>query len=125
MIFSILVQIISVLLLVLVLGYIIKTRHQRVKDYHDIDELRRDLRALTTAALAVGERVLKVERQQNYYTQEKPQMDVIPINNDPSYEHAIRLVQNGATINDLVLVCGLSQGEAELVSLMHKIEKVG
>ncbi|MFV1984947.1 MAG: hypothetical protein ACC657_15475, partial [Thiohalomonadales bacterium] len=62
--FPVLMQLMSLFLLGVLLSYLIKTRKQRVKDYHDIKELRRDLRALTTAALGVGERVLKVERQQ-------------------------------------------------------------
>ena len=126
--FPVMMQMMSLLLLGVLLSYLIKTRKQRIKDYHDISELRRDLRALTTAALGVGERVLKVERKQknenvnNMNTNNK--VSKFAHNNESSYEHAIHLVQKGADVNDLVNSCGLSQGEADLVNLLHRINDI-
>ena len=37
-----------------------------------------------------------------------------------SYDHAIRLVKGGADLGELVDVCGLSPGEARLVSNLHQ-----
>jgi len=120
----VILQFMSLLLLVALLTYLIKSRKQRLKDYHDISELRRDLRALTTAALGVGERVLKVERLQNNEIPSNRKVTTFSHNNETSYEHAIHLVQKGADVNDLINSCGLSQGEADLVNLLHRINDV-
>ncbi len=37
-----------------------------------------------------------------------------------SYDHAIRLVKGGADLGELVDMCGLSPGEAQLVSNLHQ-----
>lgn len=97
--------------------------------------LQRDLRALANAAVGVGGRVLEIERRQRkqpaviQVKEEKPQQPVsaAPIefynpNNQP-YEQAIRMAQTGATVEDIVNVCGLSKSEAELVTMMHRLDK--
>lgn len=96
--------------------------------------LQRDLRALANAAVGVGGRVLEIERQQRkrpaaVQLQEHvtPQASTAPLefynpNNQP-YEQAIRMAQTGATVEDIVNVCGLSKSEAELVSMMHRLDK--
>ncbi|MFV2059301.1 MAG: DUF2802 domain-containing protein [Gammaproteobacteria bacterium] len=124
--FPVAMQVVSLLLLGVLLSFLIKTRKQRIKDFHDISELRRDLRALTTAAMGVGERVLKVERQQKNENSVTNINTVTKLshNNESSYEHAIHLVQKGANVNDLVNTCGLSQGEADLVDLLHRVNEL-
>ena len=96
--------------------------------------LQRDLRALANAAVGVGGRVLEIERQQRkrpavVKVQEhvQPQATSAPVefynpNNQP-YEQAIRMAQTGATVEDIVNVCGLSRSEAELVTMMHRLDK--
>lgn len=37
-----------------------------------------------------------------------------------SYDHAIRMVKGGAKLGDLVDMCGLSPGEAQLVATLHQ-----
>ena len=96
--------------------------------------LQRDLRALANAAVGVGGRVLEIERQQRKrpavvsVQQESVQSQAsapIEFYNSSSqpYEQAIRMVQTGATVDDIVNVCGLSKSEAELVSMMHRLDK--
>ncbi|MCW8900201.1 MAG: DUF2802 domain-containing protein [Gammaproteobacteria bacterium] len=95
--------------------------------------LQRDLRALANAAVGVGGRVLEIERQQRkrpaaINVQEPVQAQVsapIEFYNPSShpYEQAIRMVQTGASVDDIVTVCGLSKSEAELVSMMHRLDK--
>ena len=38
---------------------------------------------------------------------------------DRPYSNAIKMVQKGASVEDLVSICGLSQNEAELISTIH------
>ena len=99
--------------------------------------LQRDLRALANAAVGVGGRVLEIERQQRkrpavvqFQEQTQPQqakVSAAPVEfynpTSQPYEQAIRMAQTGAKIDDIVNVCGLSKSEAELVIMMHRLDK--
>ena len=96
-----------------------------------MESLQRDLRALANAAVGVGGRVLEIERQQRkrpvvVSSQTEPQdsapVDFYASSNQP-YEQAIRMAQTGANVDDIVNVCGLSRSEADLVSMMHRLDK--
>ncbi len=96
-----------------------------------MESLQRDLRALANAAVGVGGRVLEIERQQRkrpivVASQSEPQtiapVDMYNSSNQP-YEQAIRMAQTGANVDDIVNVCGLSRSEADLVSMMHRLDK--
>ena len=97
-----------------------------------MESLQRDLRALANAAVGVGGRVLEIERQQRkrpvvVASQEERQDSTAPVDfygssNQP-YEQAIRMAQTGANVDDIVNVCGLSRSEADLVSMMHRLDK--
>jgi len=79
---------------------------------------------LTTAAVSVGERLLEVERRQRRLAERQEQVDIYDSANQP-YEHAIRMVEKGASVEQLVDVCGLSTNEAELLHMMHRFDKAG
>jgi LAS superfamily LD-carboxypeptidase LdcB len=104
-----------------------------------VQSLQRDLRALTSAAVGMGGRVMEIERQQRLNTKQqkiqviKPvaaatqlQPQPQPVSNSSSsqyYDHAIRMVQQGAKTEDIEQACGLSKSEAELISIMHRLDK--
>lgn len=112
-----------------------RQRKQQEQQSLSMQALQRDLRALANAAVGVGGRVLEIERQQRkrpvvVATQEPVQTQTqattpIEFYNSSSqpYEQAIRMVQTGASVDDIVNVCGLSKSEAELVSMMHRLDK--
>lgn len=110
-----------------------RQRKQQQEQSLSMQALQRDLRALANAAVGVGGRVLEIERQQRkrpviVATQEPVQTQAaapIEFYNSSSqpYEQAIRMVQTGASVDDIVNVCGLSKSEAELVSMMHRLDK--
>jgi succinylglutamate desuccinylase len=101
-------------------------RHLKtVQRQHDeiVVQLKRDMRALTKAAVSVGERVLEVERRQRQQQAEsKEPIDIYDAANQP-YEQAIRMAKNGAAQDELINVCGLSANEAELISMLHRWDK--
>jgi preprotein translocase subunit YajC len=122
---------------VLVMSLFSLKRQRKQQEYQSISmqSLQRDLRALTNAAVGVGGRVLEIERQQRkrpviVTTAEEQQSQTYsatPVeyynsSNQP-YEQAIHMAQTGASIDDIVNVCGLSKSEAELVSMMHRLDK--
>lgn len=111
-----------------------RQRKQQEEQSLSMQALQRDLRALANAAVGVGGRVLEIERQQRkrpviVTSQEQPVQTqaTAPIefynSSSQPYEQAIRMVQTGASVDDIVNVCGLSKSEAELVSMMHRLDK--
>lgn len=98
-----------------------------------MQSLQRDLRALANAAVGVGGRVLELERNQRKRPSVVKEEHLSPVkssapvefygsSNQP-YEQAINMAQTGASVSDIVNVCGLSQSEAELVNMMHRLDK--
>ena len=127
-----------------------RQRLQQQEQQLSMQSLQRDLRALANAAVGVGGRVLEIERHQRkrpviasprnsvrkdaeqheqpVTVSYKSPMAVAPVEyyNTPNqpYEQAIRMAQTGASTDDIVILCGLSQSEADLVSMMHRLDKV-
>lgn len=99
-------------------------RRQNQQQQQTLSAVKNDLRALTTAAVSVGERLLEVERRQRRLAERQEQVDIYDSANQP-YEHAIRMVEKGASVEQLVEVCGLSTNEAELLHMMHRFDKAG
>lgn len=110
-----------------------RQRKQQEQQSLSMQSLQRDLRALANAAVGVGGRVLEIERQQRkrpvivassepVQTQAVSPIEFYNSSSQP-YEQAIRMVQTGASVDDIVNVCGLSKSEAELVSMMHRLDK--
>lgn len=125
-----------VVVLVMSLSSFRRQRKLQQQQSLSMQSLQRDLRALANAAVGVGGRVLEIERNQRkrptiVTSQEQPntQPDVTtaPVEfyssaNQP-YEQAIRMAQTGASVEDIVNVCGLSKSEADLVCMMHRLDK--
>ena len=119
---------------VLIISLLSLKRQRKLQELQSLsmESLQRDLRALANAAVGVGGRVLDIERQQRkrpsvVTSQTDSQSTTVPVDfygssNQP-YEQAIRMAQTGANVDDIVNVCGLSRSEADLVSMMHRLDK--
>lgn len=146
------VLMISVAFVLLMSFFLIqRQRKQQHEQQLSMQSLQRDLRALANAAVGVGGRVLEIERHQrkrpavasssqNIVRKEVVQQaEPIAANfqspmatasveyyNSPNqpYEQAIRMAQSGASTDEIVNICGLSKSEADLVSMMHRLDKV-
>ena len=133
-----------VVVLIMTLFSFNRQRKQQKKQELSMQSLQRDLRALANAAVGVGGRVLEIERYQRNNTNleavhERPKLvpqhqpaavttmaapvEFYNTSNQP-YEQAIRMAQTGVNVDDIVNVCGLSKSEAELVCMMHRLDKV-
>ena len=121
-------------LCVLVLNLILLRRNRnRQADAELVRALQRDLRALTSASVGMGERVMDMERRQRVAPASPVAPPVSPLpaaSKKPAfplrpYESAIRLVQQGAGVDELVSSCGISISEAELIRTMHRLDKAG
>ncbi len=125
-----------VVVLIMSLSSFRRQRKLQQQQSLSMQSLQRDLRALANAAVGVGGRVLEIERNQRkrptiVTSQEQPKiqpaMTTAPVEyyssvNQP-YEQAISMAQTGASVEDIVNVCGLSKSEADLVCMMHRLDK--
>lgn len=118
---------------VLVMSLFSFNRQRKIQQQQSISmqSLQRDLRALANAAVGVGGRVLELERNQRkrpaiVSSQEPLKTDTIKesyhYSNEP-YDQAIRMAQTGSSVDDIVNICGISKSEAELVIMMHRLDK--
>ena len=101
---------------------LLRRKYRKQSSSSHVSRMQNDLRALTTAAVSMGERVLEIERRQRRLAERQDQMDIYDSANQP-YEQAIRMVQNGAKVEELVKICGLSTNEAQLIHMMHRFDK--
>lgn len=116
-----------------------KQRKQLMLQTMVVEALQQDLRALANAAVGVGGRVLKIERQQKNQTTNiatpspttKEDNHLHALNNNDEfystsnqpYEQAIRMAQKGVDAETIANVTGLSESESSLVCVMHRLEE--
>lgn len=96
--------------------------HSRIQQLEkQLRQARNDFRALTTASIGVGGRVMELERRQRRMAEKQEQVDIYESANQP-YEHAITMAKKGLDVDELVDVCGVSRNEAELIHMMHRLK---
>lgn len=110
-------------ILCLMLAQGIAYRHQLRKLRAEVkarsEDLGREVHAIASGSMGVGQRVVGCERQLHELRATLDEMR----QNDPlriSYDEASRLVDLGADIEDLMNTCGISRPEAELVSALRR-----
>ncbi len=111
------------LLLVAVFGMLLlSTRRTLRRQALLLKSVKNDLRALCSSAVGVGERVGRLEGRLRQLSERQDQLDLREPSAQP-YQQAIKLVHNGADVDEIVEACGLSRGEAELVMMMHRLDE--
>lgn len=92
-----------------------------------VEIVQKDLRALCNAAVQVGGRVNRLEQDMKVLQQRQQELGVRQdklVHPEPearSFEQAIKLAQKGASVEELMDIYDLSRGEAELMSMMHRL----
>ncbi|MCK8135344.1 DUF2802 domain-containing protein [Pseudoalteromonas sp. 2CM28B] len=93
---------------------------QQVKDSSEqINILRSEVSELRTGLLSIGKRVLEVEQQ----NQELIQQQAAQKYDDPDakiYSRAVKMVELGADLDEVIRECELPRAEAELLFSLHK-----
>jgi len=102
-------------------------RRNDARYLHTISYLQHDLRALCNAAVSMGERVNRLERELRRLDQRQDELGLqqqatVDESDGRSYNQAIKMAAKGAAVDDLVEVCGLSRSEAELLVMMHRLD---
>ncbi len=92
-----------------------------------LETVQKDLRALCNSAVQVGGRVSRLEQAVKELQQRQQELGlrqekmIQPEPEARNFEQAIKLAKKGATIEELMDICSLSRGEAELMSMMHRL----
>ncbi|GAB0109667.1 MULTISPECIES: DUF2802 domain-containing protein [Pseudoalteromonas] len=93
---------------------------QQLKDTSEQTHiLRSEVSELRTGLLSIGKRVLDVEQQ----NQDLIQQQAAQKYDDPEakiYSRAVKMVELGADINEVIRECELPRAEAELLFSLHK-----
>jgi len=87
-----------------------------------LEGIRQDLRGLCAGAVGADERIARVEQTARRLRERQEQLELRD-NGERLYSQAIRMVHRGADADELVSVCGLSRNEAELIVMMHSVDK--
>lgn len=89
-------------------------------------KLRQDLKGITLSLAALGERLMKLEVQIGQLRDQSGQAG-LPLNRDADqkfFKVATKLALQGASANEIMELCGLSRGEADLICMLHASNQV-
>lgn len=90
----------------------------RNETYLLVKALRNETHAMGSGSIGVGQRLVEVEKRLNSTMERQMEFE----QRDPGslpYAYAVRLVEMGATAEDLIQNCGLARVEADLITLVH------
>ena len=108
----------------LVLALAVRAQSRKLKEFREsVRILGADFNALCSGAAGVDRRISRLERQGQDLDHRQETLENQSQAGDMPYGEAIQLVQKGASAERLVEELGLSQGEAELVLLLHGMKK--
>ena len=114
--FALLLALVAILL-------VLKFRQSQRLSREHIHSLQADMRALVSAAIGVGERVHRIEKSLKEVShRQQEQID----QTDPgaqAYQQAIKMAQKGASAEELIEICGLTRGEADLIAMLHRMDR--
>jgi type II secretory pathway component PulJ len=112
---------ISVSAAALVLVLVRRQRTSLVQRDLELAGLKEEMRALCAGAVGLDQRMAAVEQRGRQLKERQEQIELREQGDRP-YPQAIRMVQNGASVDELVSVCGLSRNEADLIVMMHRVD---
>lgn len=91
-----------------------------------LSSLHQDLKGVTLSLAALGERLAKLEIQISQLREHSEQQG-LPLNREAdqkSFKIATKLALQGAKVEEIVELCGLTRGEAELIRMLHASNQV-
>lgn len=128
-IFPLLALGLAVLALIGILLLSLGLRQQTRGQARQLETMQNDLRALCNAAVQVGERANRLELSMKLLQQRQKELGVRQdqmVQSEPearSYDQAIKLAQKGTPLEEIMDICDLSRGEAELITMMHRLDR--
>jgi len=101
---------------------IVQLRRSLLEQKQLFDALKNDVCALFTGAVGEDTRIHKLEARTRRIIERQEQLENNKHSERP-YEQAIRMVHQGSSAKDLMAVCNLSKGEADLIIMVHSESK--
>lgn len=98
---------------------LVRVKRQERQHQALINVLRNEIRAMTSGSIGMGKRLIAIERTLNITVERQQELE----NRDPgvlAYNQAAKLMEMGASVDDLVSNCGIGRPEAELMALLHQ-----
>ncbi len=116
------------LIVILMLCFSVEKRKRQIsalkllftEQQRQLSEMKSEIHELRCGTLGVGTRVQNVEGQLAQAIER--QNEFATVNDDPQtkhYGHAMKMVELGASVDELVKECDLTRGEAELLVSLH------
>lgn len=87
---------------------------------NSVANLRRDLHNLGGKSAGLTERLVRMESRLSRLAEQSPAPTVAAAPTDHTYQVAVKLVNKGADVQELVSTCGLTRGEAELILRLYR-----
>ena len=87
-----------------------------------------DMRAICNAALQMGEKISRIEQENKTLKQRQQELGVRQDkmaqtdSHEAGFEQAIKLARKGSSAEEIMDICNLSRGEAELIAMMHRLD---
>lgn len=100
-----------------------RTRRALAALHVEVQNLKREVEAATAIGVRVGERLRRIETTTGHLGDRLGQIELR--GEGRPYDQAIALVQRGADADRLVRNFGLSRGEADLVTRLHRPRAAG
>lgn len=116
--------------ILIALGFLAARLHAPAPEVESEQEgsskLHQDLKGVMLSLAALSERLVKLEIQIGQLREQAGQQG-LPLNRDSeqkSFKIATKLALQGASADEIVELCGLTRGEAELVCMLHASNQV-
>jgi hypothetical protein len=119
---------ILILLLLMIAQWVLQRRaesrqRESLAQYkRDIDTLKQTVGALCSSAVGVDRRVNRLEQMGRDLEERQETIEQHSQQGDPPYSDAIRRVQEGAGVEELISELGISRDAADLIIMMHGIK---
>ena len=110
------------LLLTLQLMHWLRTRRVSRRFYQHLRHMESLWSAVQTDVRARQTEIRELRSRLHYIEERQDTLDISE-KGEQAYRLAIRLAQQGASLEDLTVTCGVTRGEAELLSLLHKHQR--
>lgn len=92
---------------------------QRIAELHAATHVIDDISAINAGAIGLGSRFLRLEKELQALGGRVDELYTRIQTNTP-YAQAIHLAQKGASVEEIIDLCGISPSEAELLLMMHR-----
>jgi sensor histidine kinase YesM len=114
---------IFLLLALVAMAFMYNHFHQiLVQQEEIISAMQADLNAMCSGAVGIGEHLAKLDERMRVVSQRQDELETQEAP-ERSYKYAIKMLRNGANLDQIIADCGIPRGEAELLMLNKSIDQ--